>query len=196
MSWVKIRLADACIKIGSGATPKGGSSVYLNCGEIALIRSQNVHNEGFSEKGLVFLNEALARGMDNVVVKEWDVLLNITGDSVARTCLVDGNVLPARVNQHVAIIRTNHDVLSPVYLRYFLISPSMQARMLSVAAVGATRNALTKSMIESFSIFAPKDVRDQEAIVKLPFSIDKKIALNGCASERLEEIARTYLKIA
>ena len=31
--------------------------------------------------------------------------LNITGASVARCCIVPEDVLPARVNQHVSIIR-------------------------------------------------------------------------------------------
>ena len=35
--WRNINLGDVCFKIGSGATPHGGSSVYLESGEIALI---------------------------------------------------------------------------------------------------------------------------------------------------------------
>jgi type I restriction enzyme S subunit len=30
--WTTIRLGDVCFKIGSGATPRGGSKVYLNKG--------------------------------------------------------------------------------------------------------------------------------------------------------------------
>ena len=48
-----IQLKDCCSKIGSGATPKGGKSVYTEEGT-SLIRSQNVYNLSFSYKGLAY----------------------------------------------------------------------------------------------------------------------------------------------
>jgi len=194
MDWVDIRLGDACTKIGSGATPRGGGSVYLDAGPIAFIRSQNIYNEGFSKDGMVYLDEKLAQGLANVQVENLDVLLNITGDSVARVCQVIEEVLPARVNQHVAIIRTNQQILWPTYLRYFLVSPVMQAHMLGLAAVGATRNALTKGMIESFSIRCPKEVDDQKAIADVLSSLDKKIDLNRHINQALEAMAQAIFK--
>lgn len=194
MEWVDIRLGDACTKIGSGATPKGGGSVYLDAGPIAFIRSQNIYNEGFSNDGMVYLDEKLAQGLANVQVEDLDVLLNITGDSVARACQVAQEVLPARVNQHVAIIRTNQQILWPTYLRYFLVSPAMQAHMLGLAAVGATRNALTKGMIESFSIRCPKEVDDQKAIADVLSSLDIKIDLNRRINQTLEAMAQAIFQ--
>ena len=194
MEWVDIRLGDACTKIGSGATPRGGGSVYLDEGPIAFIRSQNVYNEGFSKVGMVYLDEKLAQGLANVQVEELDVLLNITGDSVARACQVKKEALPARVNQHVAIIRTDQKKLWPTYLRYFLVSPTMQAHMLGLAAVGATRNALTKGMIESFSIRCPKKIDDQKAIAKILSSLDDKIDLNRRINQTLEAMAQAIFK--
>lgn len=194
MDWIDIRLGDACTKIGSGATPRGGGSVYLDSGPIAFIRSQNIYNEGFSKDGMVYLDEKLAQGLANVQVEELDVLLNITGDSVARACHVINEILPARVNQHVAIIRTNQQILWPTYLRYFLVSPAMQAHMLGMAAVGATRNALTKGMIESFSIRCPKEVDDQKAIADVLSSLDKKIDLNHRINQILEAMAQAIFK--
>jgi type I restriction enzyme S subunit len=194
MDWVDIRLGDACSKIGSGATPRGGGSVYLDAGPISFIRSQNVYNDGFSKDGLVYLDEKLAQGLANVQVEELDVLLNITGDSVARACQVIKDVLPARVNQHVAIIRANQEILWPTYLRYFLVSPAMQARMLGLAAVGATRNALTKGMIESFSIRCPKKVGDQKAIADILCSLDRRVDLNRRINQTLEAMAQAIFK--
>ena len=194
MEWIDIRLGDACTKIGSGATPRGGGAVYLDAGPIAFIRSQNIYNDGFSLDGMVYLDEKLAQGLANVQVEDLDVLLNITGDSVARACQVVEEVLPARVNQHVAIIRANQKVLWPTYLRYFLVSPAMQAHMLGLAAVGATRNALTKGMIESFSIRCPKEVDDQKAIADVLLSLDKKIAINRRINQTLEAMAQVIFK--
>ena len=131
--WIRLRLGDVCAKIGSGATPRGGSKVYMEEGEVALIRSQNVYNDGFRREGLVFISQEHADELQNVEVQPNDVLLNITGDSVARCCQVPPDVLPARVNQHVAIIRPDPAKLDPRFLRYALISPQMQAQLLSWA---------------------------------------------------------------
>ncbi len=192
--WRTYRLGDVCSKIGSGATPRGGSGVYLEHGEIALIRSQNIHNDGFHHDGITYLTEEHAAELANVEVDERDVLLNITGDSVARSCQVDAGVLPARVNQHVAIIRPDPAVLWPRFLRYYLVSPVMQAEMLSLAGAGATRNALTKGMIELFEVPAPADIDEQRAIARILGTLDDKIELNRRMNDTLEAMARAIFK--
>jgi type I restriction enzyme, S subunit len=191
--WQVSRLKDACSKIGSGATPRGGNSVYLDDGEFALIRSQNVRNESFDHNGLAFIEKHHADKLSNVIVEDKDVLLNITGDSVARCCQVDAKVLPARVNQHVAIIRPTPDILDAQYLRYYFVSPLMQNEMLSLAGVGATRNALTKGMIEGFEIPLPP-LPEQKAIAHILGTLDDKIELNRRMNATLEGMAQALFK--
>lgn len=192
--WTPILLGDVCTKIGSGATPRGGSEVYLPSGPYALIRSQNVYNDGFHHDGLAYIGEIHASELANVEVLEGDVLLNITGDSVARVCQVDPGVLPARVNQHVAIIRPDSAKLDPRFLRYVLVSPEMQSKLLSWAGSGGTRNALTKGMIESFVVHAPSDISEQRAIAHILGTLDDKIELNRRMNETLEGMARALFK--
>ena len=187
-------LGDVCTKIGSGATPRGGKETYVLDGPYALIRSQNVHNTGFSDDGLAFISQEQAEALQNVEVLHDDVLLNITGDSVARVCQVDPLVLPARVNQHVAIIRPDPSKLDPEYLRYYLASPEAQTTLLSWASSGGTRNALTKKMIESFVLHAPVDLSEQRATARSLGTLDHKIELNRRMSQTLEEMARTLFR--
>ena len=192
--WVSLRLGDVCTKIGSGATPRGGKEVYLKDGPFALIRSQNVYNNRFNCDGLAFINHQQATELNNVEVFADDVLLNITGDSVARACQVKSDVLPARVNQHVAIIRPDPNKLSPRFLRYFLVCPEIQARLLSWAGSGGTRNALTKGMIESFDVQAPMGVAEQHAIAHILGTLDDKIELNQRMNQTLEAMAQALFK--
>jgi len=192
--WAPISLGGACTKIGSGATPRGGSDVYLSSGPYTLVRSQNVYNDGFHHDGLAYIGEQHAAELGNVEVLEGDVLLNITGDSVARACQVDPRVLPARVNQHVAIIRPDPSKLDPRFLRYILVSPDMQTKLLSWAGSGGTRNALTKGMIESFEVQAPTNIDEQRAIAHILGTLDDKIELNRRMSETLEAMARALFK--
>ena len=191
--WEVVSLVEHCKKIGSGATPRGGSSVYLEEGEITLIRSQNIYNDGFKREGLVFITEEAAEKLKNVIVEENDILLNITGDSVARVCMVDNQVLPARVNQHVSIIRPKESSFNPLYLRYQLVSPQIQQLLLNYASAGATRHALTKSMIENLSIPKP-DLDTQNNIAHILGSLDEKIELNRQMNETLEAMAQALFK--
>ncbi|MFM7008350.1 MAG: restriction endonuclease subunit S [Betaproteobacteria bacterium] len=190
--WQQIQLGKVCLKIGSGATPRGGKDAYRG-GNTALIRSQNIYNDRFTHEGLAYINDSQAHELRNVVVEKNDVLLNITGDSVARCCQVDPDVLPARVNQHVAIIRTQPDVLDSRFLRYVLVSPSMQDHLLALASAGATRNALTKAMIESLGFQAPR-IEEQRAIAHILGTLDDKIELNRRANETLESMAHVMFK--
>ena len=192
--WVCQRLGEVSLKIGSGATPRGGKAVYLDDGPVSLIRSQNVLNNRFSWDGLAFIDQARADELSNVEVLPEDVLLNITGDSVARACQVVPEALPARVNQHVAIVRPDPEKLDPQFLRYFLVSPTMQNKLLSWAGSGGTRKALTKGMIESFEVPAPLDVREQCAIARLLGILDDRIELDRRMNETLEAMARALFK--
>jgi type I restriction enzyme, S subunit len=191
--WKTVQLKDVCSKIGSGATPKGGNSVYLSEGKFSLIRSQNVRNDSFDHSGLAFIEKHHADKLSNVTVEEKDILLNITGDSVARCCQVDPSVLPARVNQHVAIIRPIPKNVDAQYLRYYFVSPTMQNEMLSMAGIGATRNALTKGMIEGFEIPIPP-LPEQKAIAHILGSLDDKIELNRRMNVTLEGMAQAIFK--
>ncbi len=189
----KVALSDVCVKIGSGATPRGGRDVYLQDGPYSIIRSQNVYNDGFHRDGLAFIGESHGHQLRNVEVLENDVLLNITGDSVARVCQVPQDVLPARVNQHVAIIRPDATKLDPGYLRYHLASPETQTLLLSWAGSGGTRNALTKGMIESLELPLPP-LPGQRAIAHILGTLDDKIELNRRMNQTLEEMARAIFK--
>lgn len=188
-----IKLKNACSKIGSGSTPKGGMSVYIDEG-ISLIRSQNVYNLNFSYKGLAHINEEAAHKLRGVTIKKNDILINITGDSVARTCIVPDDVIPARVNQHVAIIRPNNKILNPFYLSYYLASPFMQATMLNHAVgKGASRNAITKEMIGNYLVPQPC-IFIQEKIVGILKNYDNLIENNNKRIQLLEQMAENLYK--
>lgn len=153
--WNVSSLKRLTTKIGSGATPKGGNENYKNEG-VSLIRSLNVHNAKFKYKDLAFIDEMQARALDGVTVEQNDVLLNITGASVARCCIVPNKILPARVNQHVAILRCKRDRLNYRFLCSVLISNEFQNKLLKDSkSNGATREALTKSNLENLIIIIP-----------------------------------------
>ena len=188
--WKEYKLGEVCTKIGSGATPKGGKESYLG-GNISLIRSQNVLDFTFSNDGLAYISDEQANKLKNVEVKENDVLLNITGDSVARACIVPNAILPARVNQHVAIIRGNESLILNKFILYGL--QYKKQYLLSISQGGGTRNALTKKMIEDFVVKLP-NIETQQKIANILSSLDDKIEVNRRINEQLEELAQALFK--
>lgn len=188
--WKETTLGELTTKIGSGATPRGGSNSYKDEG-ISLIRSQNVLDLQFTTDGLAFIDDEQADGLKNVIVEERDVLLNITGDSVARVCMVPTFVLPARVNQHVSIIRADTEKTLPEYLLYNLIS--QKEELLMQSEVGATRKAITKGMIEQFELKIPP-LPEQRAIASVLSSLDDKIDLLHRQNQTLEQMAETLFR--
>jgi type I restriction enzyme S subunit len=163
--WPKDRLEALTTKIGSGATPLGGRDAYEAEG-ISLIRSLNVYDFGFRYEKLALINGPQAARLSNVEVQSGDVLLNITGASIARCCVVPEDVLPARVNQHVSIIRPIAGTLVPEFLHYLLISKPYKGLLLRTGEDGgSTRQAITKAQIQDFRVALPKTVSEQHAIV-------------------------------
>ena len=188
--WKEYKLGDVCAKIGSGATPKGGKEAYLG-GNTSLIRSQNVLDFAFSWDGLVYIDDEQAAKLNGVEIEKGDVLLNITGDSVARVCIVPESALPARVNQHVSIVRGDTEVVLNDYIMYFL--QYKKPYLLSLSQGGATRNALTKGMIEDLSIPLPP-LSKQAEIVHVLKSLDDKIEVNRQINDNLEQQAQALFK--
>lgn len=188
----RISLKKICTKIGSGSTPKGGKESYKLAG-ISIIRSQNILDFRFTSNGLAFIDETQAAKLKNVIIEEKDVLINITGDSVARVCSVPKWALPARVNQHVAILRANPNLLSAEFLKYHLLHNRSKNELLNLSSSGATRNALTKSMLEDFEINLPP-LPEQKAIAHILGTLDDKIELNRKMNETLEAMAQAMFK--
>lgn len=188
MEWEIKPCKEITKKIGSGATPKGGNASYKDSG-ISLIRSMNVHNNKFIFKNLAYIDEEQAAKLSSVEVFKNDILLNITGASVARSCIVPDQILPARVNQHVAIIRPDNEKVEDIFLSNLFTNTVYQKYLLNIATSGgATREAITKQQIEKMPIILP------------PLSIqnDFKITINRIESQKvflhasLKELEKLY----
>lgn len=188
-----IKLEDLAVKINSGATPKGGRNAYVESG-VPLIRSMNVHFHGFVKEGLVFLTDRQADSLSNAVVEKDDVLLNITGASIGRVAVAPAEMHGARVNQHVTIIRPK-EILFPAYLALYLASPKTQQFIDSIQ-VGATRQALTKGMIQNFKIPVPPLAEQKRIVAKVDELMglcDRLEALGAERSQRHASLSRAAL---
>ena len=187
----KVPLHKICSKIGSGATPKGGKTAYISEG-ISLIRSTNVFDFNFEYDELAHINQSQADALANVIVKPNDILFNITGVSVARCCMVPVNVLSARVNQHVMIIRPIKGETMSYYIMFTLCSADNKAKLLGIGQSGSTREAINKQELESFEIPLPDDATLSQFGTAAK-SIYEHIHVNVNETRALDEVKKVLL---
>ena len=193
MGWKTVSLKSATNKIGSGATPKGGKESYQAEG-ITLIRSMNVHDGRFEYKDLAHITDEQAKQLENVTVEENDVFINITGASVARSCIVPNHILPARVNQHVAIIRCITSMLNPVFANQMFLNTSFKGQLLDIGeSGGATRQAITKQQLETLEVILPP-LELQEQFVSFVEQTEKsKLAIQQ-SLDKLELLKKSLMQ--
>ena len=172
---------------GSGATPRGGKEAYKSSG-IPLVRSMNVYDMRFRDHELAFIDDTQARELDRVEIARGDVLLNITGASVARCCLAPEQVVGGRVNQHVMILRVDKEKADSGWLGRALAGP-YKSGLLAIAGSGATREALTRSDVSRFRLSLPP-LELQRKTARLMQVFEDLIENNRRRIEILEETAR------
>lgn len=190
--WVRITLASLCTKLGSGATPRGGKAAYKTSG-IPLIRSMNVHNGYFESKDLAYIDEIQAKKLDNVTLHKGDVLLNITGASVARSCLLPDYLAGGRVNQHVSIVRCDPNRMLPRVLNSIFTSDSYQRFLLEHSRMaGATREAITKDDLETMTVPLPP-LSLQYKFAAFVAQVDKS---RFVAQQQIEKLQMLYDSLA
>jgi len=171
MVFRKEKLGTLLGKVGSGVTPKGGSDSYVSEG-VPLIRSQNVLWGKLSTEGIAFIDAQQHAKMSGSFVLPNDVLLNITGASIGRACVVPSCLGEANVNQHVCILRVG-DKLDSEYLSNFLISQQGQ-REIALFQAGGNREGLNYEQVRSFEIPLPP-LAEQRKIAEILRTWDEAI---------------------
>ena len=159
--WEVKRLKHLVGKVGSGKTPKGGAERYVDDG-VMLLRSQNVHFEGLRLTDVAYIDADTDDEMAGSRVLEGDVLLNITGASLGRSCVAKLSGKDANVNQHVCIIRPNQQQDEPEFLAYSVESRSLQDQIFNNEN-GVSRDALNFEQIGDL-VFARPAKNEQQAI--------------------------------
>jgi type I restriction enzyme S subunit len=168
--WLWTNIGSFATFIGSGVTPRGGRSVYVNSG-IPFIRSQNVHKGTLDFEDISYITPQLHEKMSRTHVHPNDVLLNITGASIGRSAYVPSDFGQANVNQHVCIIRTG-SWINPEYLSWWLNSSYIQNIILSIHK-GETREGLNYSQIRSMPFPLSSIVEQNQTVSKINQKIMK-----------------------
>ena len=170
--WSNKKIGNIASKVGSGSTPRGGAEAYTDHG-IIFIRSQNVNNDQLLLDDVAYIPEETHVKMSGSKVIANDILLNITGASIGRSCVVPHDFTEANVNQHVCIIRTPND--DPIFVQSFLSSENGQNAIQSKQA-GGGREGLNFQAIRSIDFHFPPSEKEQTKIASFLSAVDEKIS--------------------
>lgn len=177
-----VKLGEFTNHVSSGATPKGGQKVYITQG-IPFIRSQNVMMNKIVYDDISYIPIEIHESMNRSKVLKNDVLLNITGASIGRVAVYEGEDNMANVNQHVCIIRLKDD-LKPVYVCNYIATNEFQNKIKNMNS-GATREALNYDQIKNFIIPKPP-IELQNEFAEIVNKIEKEKELLKQSLEQLE----------
>lgn len=160
--WTIFKIKDLVSKLGSGSTPRGGKSAYVESG-IPFLRSQNVWNDGVKLDDVVYISDEVHEKMSKTKVLPGDILLNITGASLGRTTVFPDFLKEANVSQHVTIVRMCEPELTN-WVHLVLMSPLIQKEIWD-RQVGMAIEGLSKRTFETFEIPIPP-LNEQARIVE------------------------------
>ena len=169
--WEVKKIKHISSKIGSGVTPSGGGTTYLDSG-IPLLRSQNVLFGKIELEGVAYISDKVHESMCNSQVQKGDVLLNITGGSIGRCHFVDFES-ELNVNQHVCIIRPKRDITT-IFLNSILSSEIGQGQIW-FNQQGGGREGLNFQSIKNFLLPLPS-ISEQKSISEFIDILSNKFA--------------------
>ena len=194
--WDENRLGFLCKKIGSGKTPLGGAETYVDEG-IVFIRSQNVYDDGLALEDVVYISEEVDADMRVSRIKSGDILLNVTGASIGRSCIVPDDFPAGNVNQHVCIIRLRNLAQSH-FVSWVMKAPFIKSQIDAIQS-GAAREGLNFDQISKFAFALPSHTEQQAIAAYLDREtayIDQLIAKVEAALSRLTEYRQALVTAA
>lgn len=173
VEWHIRTINDLATHVGSGVTPKGGESVYQKEG-ILFIRSQNVHYSGLDLSDIAYISNEIHNTMKRSEIFVNDILLNITGASIGRCCIVPKFEGEMNVNQHVCSIRLyDSNLYNSGYVSIVLESVIGKKQIMQYNS-GGNREGLNYENIRSFNIPWPIE-EERKNIFKIMDEINQSI---------------------
>ncbi len=185
------KLIDLTSLITKGSTPTtyGHQFVDESKGEATFIGAYNCSFDGSAKldtrKWITSeANEMLKRSK----LADEDSILCIVGNTIGSSFMVEPSILPANINQNVALIRPVKEKVFPLYLKYAIRSPFVQWQVIQEASTQA-QPSLSLKQVGDFKIFSPS-LLEQRKIAKILSTWDKAIS----TTERLIDNSKQQKK--
>ena len=165
------KLIDECVVITKGTTPTTIGFNFTDAG-VNFVKIENITAEGkFIADGMMYISEKCNEAMKRSQLKIGDILFSIAG-AIGRSAIVTDEILPANINQALAIVRLKEDTK---FIKGFLLaalkSEYVEKQYLALKR-GAAQLNLSLKDVGNFTIPIPP-VEMQESFVTLYEQSDK-----------------------
>jgi type I restriction enzyme S subunit len=147
--------------IGKGASPRWQGYSYCDWGML-FITSENVRDGFLDVPHPKYLPFEFHERIKRTKLQRYDLLINLVGASIGRSCQILNDLGQANVNQAVAVFRVR-DEYSARYISYVLQAQSTICRILEMQ-VDAARQNISLANLRGFPIPLPPTKAEQEAI--------------------------------
>jgi type I restriction enzyme S subunit len=126
--WERVSLGSVSSLITKGATPTTYGHAYVNSG-VRFFRSVNASEDGTLQvNDIRYISEEANRSIRRSGLKLGDIVISIVGAKTGRTyfCIESAVHLPANINQNIALIRPDNEVLASEFLKFVISSMDFQ----------------------------------------------------------------------
>jgi type I restriction enzyme S subunit len=131
---------------------RGWAKYYSNSGD-KFIRIQNVSNNKLLLEDLAYVNAPDGAEARRTKIQIGDVLLSITAD-LGRSAVVTEEITGGYINQHLALLRINQNILNSRYLAAYLSSEA-GVKQFQAKNKSAVKAGLNFTDIKSLNILMP-----------------------------------------
>lgn len=168
--WSVKKGKDISSLITKGASPKWQGFEYCDSGTL-FVTSENVRDGFLDISNPKFLPNAFSEKQKRSKLKNGDILINIVGASIGRSCLYNKDI-PANINQAVCLFRCN-SAAHNLYTLLYLSLPKTIRTLLETQTESARPN-LSLSDISLLNFFLPP-LPEQEKIADILGTWDEAI---------------------
>lgn len=156
--WDKESISDLATRVTKGESPKWQGFQYQDEG-VFFVTSENVLWGTMNKQKRKYISEEFHKKLRRSQLKENDLLINLVGASIGRSCLVTKDILPANINQAVSVTSLNNEKIIPMIALQQVITPQLQRDLLGNAVDFARANLSLTNIRELKLIVPPLDMQ-------------------------------------
>ena len=184
--WEQRKLGTLCSLITKGTTPKDKSGN----GEVNFVKVENIDIDNGEITSTSKISIAEHEGyLKRSKLKENDILFSIAG-TLGRVSVVKSSILPANINQALAILRINEGYIP--YLTTVLKGRAVEDFIRRNPTIGAQPN-LSLEQVNNLDISYPN--YDEQVRIGQYFSnLDNLITLHQRKYEKLLDVKKAFLE--
>jgi type I restriction enzyme S subunit len=192
--WKEEKLSNLSTLITKGATPTTYGHDYVHSlteGGARFVRGNNATISGkFKGSDVKYICHTANEQLKRSKLKVGDIVISIVG-SVGTSFQVDKRIIPANINQNVALIRPSNELNSD-YLGQVIVSEIVQDIIATELTVQA-QPSLSLKQIGDFTIPFPP-FPEQQKIAQILTSVDEVIEKTQAQIDKLKDLKTAMMQ--